>query len=161
MYLTKIMPMVLTVVIVSLVGDLSRAAGNPEDIRPLPSVLQDIEKHIAELTSNLEPIKKRVEFLHSLPPTHNPVIQELRDLDLKGWELHLEQWRLQLDHLRFTKSLLEKARSGGNEDQSLKTEWRVHESGYRDNLETYRQKRNAIEEARLVTEGRMFERYLP
>ena len=47
------------------------------------------------------------------------------------------------------------------EPHELKSAWRTHENQYRTSLEGYRRQRDTIEERRLITEGHMFERYLP
>lgn len=153
----RVLLMVLTVILIGM----GPGSGLAEEIRPLQSIFSDVEKHIGELTINLGEIRKRIEFLENLPVTHDPVIQELRALDLQGWTLHLEQWELQLEHLRFAETMLRKVQGVPGEPDELKAAWRIHEGQYRTSLEAYRRQRDTIEERRLITEGHMFERYLP
>ncbi|GJL67598.1 MAG: hypothetical protein NPIRA06_02330 [Nitrospirales bacterium] len=152
---------VLLVVLTVIFTGMGTESGLAEEIRPLQSILNDVERHIGELTINLDDIRKRIDFLQNLPVTHDKVIQELRALDLQGWTLHLEQWELQLEHLQFTKTMLRKVQGISGEPHELRAAWRLHEGQYRTSLEGYRRQRDTIEERRLITEGRMFERYLP
>lgn len=152
---------VLLVVLTVLLTGLGTGSANAEEMRPLQSILSDVERHIGELTINLDDIKKRIDFLHNLPSTNDPVIQELRALDLQGWTLHLEQWNLQLEHLRFAEAMLRQVQGIPGDHHELKAEWRNHESQYRTSLEGYRRQRDTMEERRLITEGHMFERYFP
>lgn len=160
MSIAKILKMLLVVFTMILTG-MGTGSAVAEEIRPLQSIFSDVERHIGELTINLDDIRKRIDFLHNLPVTHDPVIQELRALDLQGWTLHLEQWELQLEHLRFAETMLRKVQGLPGELQELKAAWRLHEGQYRTSLEVYRRQRDTIEERRLITEGHMFERYLP
>ena len=101
-----------------------------ETIRPLNLILLDLDKHIGELTINVEEVAERIEVLRAMPPSEDPVIQELRKLDLEGWELHEEQWRLQLQHLKFTEDLLKKFREGSGEKAELLKIWIDQEREY-------------------------------
>ena len=130
-----------------------------ESIRPLNLILKDLDKHIGELTVNIEDVAERIEVLRAIPPVDDPIIRELRKLDLEGWELHEEQWRLQLKHLKFAEDLLKKFHEGpADKDQLLKI-WIEHEREYESALEVFRDKRHAIEGTRLQKEGQMIERY--
>ena len=151
---------ILVVACVLLIGGSVAPLAASDSIRPLNMILLDLEKHIGELTINLEDVAERIELLRGTPPTDDPIIQELRKLDLEGWELHEEQWRLQLEHLRFTKDLLKKIHEGSGDKAELLKTWIDHEREYESTLEAYRDKRHAIEGARLQKEGKMIERYL-
>lgn len=109
--------LVVSTVILTGMGTESALA---EEIRPLQSILSDVERRIGELTINLDDIRKRIEFLEKLPVTHDPVIQELRALDLQGWTLHLEQWNLQLEHLRFAETMLRQVQGLSGEPHEFK-----------------------------------------
>lgn len=76
---------VLLVVLTVILTEMGTGSALAEEIRPLQSILSDVERQMGELTINLDDIKKRIDFLHNLPVTNDPVIQELRALDLQGW----------------------------------------------------------------------------
>lgn len=150
----------LVVGVLLFMGACWPAVAVSETIRPLNLILEDLKKHIGELTINIEDVAERIEVLRSIPPIDDPIIQELRRLDLEGWELHEEQWRLQLGHLRFTENLLKQLHTGAGEKAELLNVWIDHEREYESTLAAYRDKRHAIEGARLQKEGKMIERYL-
>lgn len=136
---------------------LSQAAS---DIRPLSLIISDLERHIAELQLNISKIENRMVHLRDAPTTKDPLIQQLRDLDLKGWTLHEEQWKHQLNHLRLAEDLLKEVQKTGQGKSQLLKKWGEHRPQYEDDLEAYRQQRHAIEEQRLQVEGKMIGRYL-
>jgi len=154
------MMMNLVVGVVLFIGGSWPLLVASETIRPLNLILLDLDKHIGELTINLEDVAERIEVLRAMPPIDDLIIQELRKLDLKGWELHEEQWRLQLKHLKFAEDLLQKFHNGSGGKSELLKIWIDNEREYETALEAYRDKRHAIEGARLQKEGKMIERYL-
>ncbi len=151
---------VLLIFLMGIFTGMVTGSALAEEIRPLQSILGDVERHIGELTINLDGIKKRIDFLHKLPATNDPVIQDLRTLDLQGWSLHLDQWKLQLEHLRYVEAMLRQVQGIPGDHHELKAAWRLHENQYLSSLESYRRQRDTIEERRLIAEGHMFERYL-
>ena len=151
--------MLVLVGMLVLAGSWSSLAAS-DSIRPLKTILLDLEKHIAELTLNIEKISERIALLRETPPTEDPIIQGLRQLDVKGWELHEEQWQLQLEHLKFAEEILTKFHAGSGDKAELLTKWIDHEREYESALAAYRDKRHAIEGERLQKEGQMIERYL-
>ena len=129
------------------------------DMRPLPMIISDLERHIVELQLNISKIENRLGHLQDAPTTNDPLIQQLRDLDLKGWTLHEEQWKYQLKHLQFAEELLKDVTKTGQGRSQLLNKWEAHRQQYEADLEAYRHQRHAIEEQRLLVEGKMIGRY--
>ena len=128
-------------------------------IWPIDDMLNNLKQHIEELSLNIEKISHRMDFLGEAPKTKDPIMQELRKLDLQGWELHKEQWELQHKHLRFVQELLGKVKMSPEGKPQLLEKWMSHEQEYEKSLDNYRQRRQLIEEQRIHTEGKMVERY--
>ena len=126
---------------------------------PIDEMLMNLKHHIEELSGNIEKISHRKDFLGEAPKTKDPIMKELRKLDLQGWELHEDQWELQHEHLLFVEDLLKKAKATPASKPQLLEQWRSHEQAYEKSLETYRQQRHVIEEERIQTEGKLVERY--
>lgn len=101
-HLTKTFALILSLT----VGIIGTTWAVSDNAHPLPDILTDIERHIGELTINIEKISDRIEFLRKASPSKDPLIQEVLSLDIRGWELHQEQWKLQLEHLQLTEGLL-------------------------------------------------------
>lgn len=155
-HMSKVFVFVLTLTMWSMGASLAAA----EEIHPLPSILTDIERHIGELTINMKKISDRMKFLREAPTSKDPLIQEVRNLDLRGWEIHQEQWKIQLDGLRFTEQLLRKVQAHPEEKAAAFKDWQAHVKPFKEAMNEYRQQRAGIEVLRIETEVKLIEQYL-
>lgn len=154
--MTNIFALVLTLT----VGIIGTSMAANEEMHPLPSILGDIERQIAELTINIEKISDRIQFLHEVPDSKDPLIQEVRSLDLRGWELHQEQWKVQRDGLQFTEGLLRKVQDHPEEKPEALQAWLVRLKEFKETMNDYRQQRAEIEVLRIESEVKLIEQYL-
>lgn len=129
----------------------------PQATDPLLGML---DKGIFQITANLDRSTRWMGELQRIPQTSDPIMRELRALDLSAWELHRQQWQLQRDHLRFAKEHLLRARAHPDEKSQLLTQWAQHEQAYEKALEDLRQQRHALERQRFQVEARLVERSL-
>ena len=141
-------------------GITGTSLATSEEIHPLPSIITDIEHHIAELTINIEKISDRMKLLREVPTSKDPLIQEVKNLDLRGWELHQEQWKLQLEGLRFTEGLLRKVHDHPEEKPEALQSWLGRLKEFKAAMNQYRQQRAGIEVLRIETEAKLIEQYL-
>jgi len=141
-------------------GITGTSLATSEEIHPLPSIITDIEHHIAELTINIEKISDRMKLLREVPASKDPLIQEVKNLDFRGWELHQEQWKLQLDGLRFTEGLLRKVHNHPEEKPEALQAWLARLKEFKAAMNQYRQQRAGIEVLRIETEAKLIEQYL-
>jgi len=141
-------------------GITGTSLATAEEIHPLSSIITDIEHHIAELTINIEKISDRMKLLREVPASKDPLIQEVKNLDLRGWELHQEQWQLQLDGLRFTEGLLRKVHEHPEEKPEALQAWLGRLKEFKAAMNQYRQQRAGIEVLRIETEAKLIEQYL-
>ena len=154
--MTNIFAMVLTLTM----GIMGNSMAANEEMHPLPFIITDIERHIAELTINIEKVSDRMKFLREVPDSNDPLIQEVRNLDLRGWELHQEQWKLQLDGLRFTEGLLRKVQDHPEKKPEALQAWLSRLQEFKEAMNDYRQQRAGIEVLRIETESKLIEQYL-
>ncbi|MCA9454653.1 MAG: hypothetical protein H6750_06195 [Nitrospiraceae bacterium] len=154
--MTHIFAMVLTLTM----GIMGNSMAANEEMHPLPFIITDIERHIAELTINIEKVSDRMKFLREVPDSNDPLIQEVRNLDLRGWELHQEQWKLQLDGLRFTEGLLRKVQDHPEKKPEALQAWLSRLQEFKEAMNDYRQQRAGIEVLRIETESKLIEQYL-
>ncbi len=156
-YMTKISAFVL----ILTMGILGTTMAASDKGHPLEEVLEDLANHIGELTLNIDKLSKEMEFLRSRTPnSKDPLIQDILDLDLKGWEIHQEQWNMELEHLQFTEGLLQKALAHPEEKPQLLQTWLIHKDKYLANLQVYREQRTSIEKQRKQTGAQLVEQYL-
>ena len=154
--MTKVFALVLSLT----VGNLGTSWAASEEIHSLPSILTDIQHHIAELTMNIEKISDHMKFLQKAPTSKDPLVQEVLNLDLRGWELHKEQWNFQLDNLRFTEELLQKVQDHPDKKSEALKAWKSHIEKFKEAMEGYRQQRAGIEVLRIETAAQLIEQYL-
>jgi hypothetical protein len=153
--MTNVFALLLTLTM----GIMGTSLAANEEMHPLPSIITDIERHIAELTINIEKISERMKFLREAPDSKDPLIQEVRNLDLRGWELHQEQWKLQLDGLRFTEGLLRKVQNHPEEKPEALQSWLGRLKEFQVAMNDFRQQRAGIEVLRIETEAKLIEQY--
>jgi len=154
--MTNVFALVLTLTM----GIIGTSFAANEAMHPLPSIITDIERHIAELTINIEKISDRMKFLREAPVSSDPLIQEVRDLDLRGWEIQQEQWQMQLDGLRFTEGLLRKVHDHPEEKPEALQAWLGRLKEFKGKMNDYRQQRAGVEVMRIETEAKLIEQYL-
>jgi hypothetical protein len=155
-HVTNVFTLVLTFTMM-LTGTSLSTAG---EMHPLPSIITDIEHHIAELTVNIEKISDRMKFLRESPASNDPLIQEVKNLDLRGWELHQEQWKMQLDQLRMTEELLRRVHAHPEEKSQALQTWLSQVTTFKEAMQGYREQRAGVEVLRIETEVKLIEQYL-
>jgi len=154
-HLTKVFAFVLSLT----VGILGTAWAASDAIHPLPAILTDIERHIKQLTINIEDISDRIEFLRKAPASKDPLLLEVLNLDIRGWEVHQEQWKLQLEHLRFAEGLLRKVHDHPEEKPGALKAAQIHSKEYKAAMHEFRQQRAGIEVLRIETGSELLEQY--
>ena len=146
-------------IVLTLSVGVSSLSLGASDIRPLPMIIADLERHIAELQLNISKVENRMTHLQGASPSTDPLIQQLQALDIQGWTLHEEQWKYQLQHLRRAEEFLRSVSEEGEGKPALLKRWEKHRQQYEDHLKAYRNQRHRIEEERLRVEGKMIGRY--
>lgn len=142
------------------VGILGTAWAESDAIYPLPAILTDVERHIKQLTINIEDNSDRIEFLRKAPASKDPLLQEVLNLDIRGWEVHQEQWKLQLEHVRFAEGLLRKVLDHPEEKPGALKAAQIHNKEYKAAMDEFRQQRAGIEVLRIEKGSELLEQYL-
>lgn len=119
-----------------------------------------LSKRITQLTVNLNGLSKRMREAPPMPTESDATLQELRELDLSGWQLHQKQWGLQRDHLVFARDQLEKAQKNPGDKPQLLKSWQQRQQEYQAALEEIHQQRQQLEQQHLEAEARLIERRL-
>lgn len=140
-----------------LMGCVTTTTAKPQPAEFANPVLGMLNRSIVSLTVNIERAGKRMEELKQFPDTQDPLIQELRAMDLLALELHLRQWILQRHHLQLAKAQILAVKQHPTEKARLIEEWTAHERQYEEDLEVFRQKRLDLEHKRLKAEAQLIE----
>ena len=106
-----------------------------------------------------EEFNERIAELQQLPPVPDLTIQELRALDLSGWQLHQQQWLIQRERLFFAVHQIEQAQVHPSQRPDLWVQWTERQQQFLTALEDLRAQRHALERKRIAVESQLLERY--
>lgn len=152
----------VAIALMSLLGcaDASRGARSSALPSTSPMTLEQLDQHLAQLTTQIDGITARLEALRHTPEAADPVIRELRALDLKGWELHRAQWLAQRDHLQIARNNLQRVQTNPEERAELLGQWARHQHVFMSTMDEFRRERLTVERKRLEVESALIERAL-
>jgi len=132
----------------------------PKAATPDDPVIGLLSRGITQLDVNVRALAKRMNDAEQMPTGNDPALQELKALDLSGWQLHQQQWVLQRGHLVLARDLLQRAYGSQGDKEQLLDEWRMHRHAYTQALEELRQQRQSLENKHVEVEARLIERRL-
>ena len=141
---------------------LAGCAGSPviqEKRHQADPVVNMLHRGILDLEENVEELSERIAELQELPPVPDPTVQELRALDLSGWQLHQQQWLVQRGRLLFAVHQIEQAQAHPSQKPDLWVQWTDQQQQFLSDLEDLRAQRHALERKRLAVESQLLERY--
>jgi len=141
-------------------GCAGRTTGTRDTTSSGDPALGLLSSRITQLTVNLNRLSKRMSEAPPMPAESDATLQELRELDLSGWQLHQKQWGLQRDHLVFARDQLEKAHKNSGDKPQLLNTWRQRQQVYQTALEEIYQQRQQLEQKHLEAEAQLIERRL-
>ncbi len=145
----------------ALLTALGCGGATAERIQP-PSadpVVEMLHQGILELTANIDELNRHIAELQQIPPTSDPRVQELRALDLSGWQLHLQQWILQREHLRFSVSQIQRVQADPQEKPVIWNQWTNRQQQFVKVLDDLRAQRQILERKRLEIESQVLGQY--
>jgi len=130
-----------------------------EPAQPTDPVLGMLYQGIAELNGSIEELNRHISDLQQMPPSSDPNIQELHALDLAGWQLHLQQWMLQRDHLQFSVNQIQRALADPREKATAGSQWTERQQQFVKTLEELSAHRQKLERKRLDVESQVVGQY--
>ena len=136
--------------------------GAPIDNKPVHSpdpVLDMLHQAIIELDGSIEELNRHIADLQQIPPSTDPTIQELYALDLDGWQLHLQQWLLQRDHLQFAVTQIQGARMDSQAKAAAASQWNARQQQFINTFEELSAHRQQLERKRFDVESQVVGRY--
>jgi hypothetical protein len=154
----------MAIVLIAAQGCAAPAQVRPETAddaaHPSDVVVGMLNLHLAQLNTSLEGYDRQIAQLQRMPDTLDPILRELRALDLAGWQLHQQQFTFQRDHLRFALEQLQRAKTDPGEKPRILERWVKQEQTYEAAVNDFRQQRYALERKRLELEGELVRRHL-
>jgi hypothetical protein len=136
--------------------------GPAVDSRPAQSadpVLDMLHQAIVELDGNIEELNRHIADLQQMPRSSDPNLQELFALDLDGWQLHLQQWLLQRDHLQFAVIQIQQARTNPQNKAAAESQWNARQQQFLKTFEELSMHRQQLERKRFDVESQLIGQY--
>lgn len=122
-------------------------------------VLGMLHQGIAELNGSIDELNRHISDLQQMPASSDPNIQELHALDLAGWQLHLQQWMLQRDHLQFSVNQIQRALADPRQKPAVASQWTDRQQQFVKTLEELSAHRQKLERKRFDVESQVVGRY--
>jgi len=118
-----------------------------------------LHQGILELNGNIDELNRHIAELQQIPPVSDPRVQELRALDLSGWQLHLQRWMLQREHLIYSANQIQRVRADPREKPAIMTQWTNRRQQFVKALDDLRAQRQMLERKRLEVESQVLGQY--
>jgi hypothetical protein len=152
------MQVLASIGLLALVG----CSGTPamhQERHAVDPVMDMLHRGILDLEENVQELNERIAELQQLPPVQDRTIQELRALDLAGWQLHQQQWQLQRERLFLAVHQVQQAQAHPPQRPDLWAQWTAGQQQFLTALEDLRAQRHVLERKRLAVESQLLERY--
>jgi hypothetical protein len=130
--------------------------GGPRSVDP---VVEMLHQGILELNGNIDELNRHIAELQQIPPVSDPRVQELRALDLSGWQLHLQRWMLQREHLIYSANQIQRVRADPREKPAIMNQWTNRRQQFVKALDNLRAQRQMLERKRLEVESQVLGQY--
>lgn len=122
-------------------------------------VVEMLHQGILELDGNIDELNRHIAELQQMPAVSDPRVQELRALDLSGWQLHLQQWNLQREHLKFSVNQIQQVQANPREKPAIGSQWTNRQQQFVKAMDDLRAQRQTLERKRLEVESQVLGRY--
>ena len=122
-------------------------------------VVEMLHQGILELDGNIDELHRHIAELQQMPPVSDPRVQELRALDLSGWQLHLQQWILQREHLKLSVNQIQQVKANPREKPAIGTQWTNRQQQFVKSIDDLRTQRQTLERKRFEVESQVLGQY--
>ena len=130
-----------------------------EGARTTDPVVEMLHRGILELDGNINELNRHIAELQQMPPVSDPRVQELRALDLSGWQLHLQQWILQREHLNYSVNQIQRVQADPRQKPAIWTQWTDRQQQFVTALDDLRTQRQMLERKRVEVESQALGQY--
>lgn len=118
-----------------------------------------LHQGIIELNGSIDELTRHISDLQQMPTVSDSRIQELHALDLASWQLHLQQWILQRDHLLFSVDQIQRVRADPGKKPTIGIQWNERQAQFVKTVEELTEHRQNLERKRLEVESQVLGQY--
>lgn len=122
-------------------------------------VVEMLNRGILELDGNIHELNRHIEELQLMPTVSDPRVEDLRALDLSSWQLHLQRWILQREHLNFSLSQIQRVKANPREKPAILAQWTNRQQQFVKAMDDLRTQRQTLERKRFEMESQVLGQY--
>ena len=122
-------------------------------------VVDMLHQGVVELNGNIEELTRHIAHLQGMPTAPDPRVQELHGLDLAGWQLHLQQWTVQREHLVSALDSIQRVRAAPQDKAVIGSRWSDRQAQFIKTMEEMTAHRRQLEQKRLEVEAQVLGQY--
>jgi len=123
------------------------------------AVVDMLHRGVIELNGNIDELKDHIAYLERMPPVTDPRMQELLGLDIVAWQLHLQQWTAQRDHLVYSLASIQHVKAAPQDKLTVGTEWSDRQATFVRTVEELKTNRRKLEQNRSEMESHLLGQY--
>lgn len=123
------------------------------------AVVDMLHRGLIELNGNIDELKDHIAHLQHMPPVADPRVQELLGLDIVAWQLHLQQWVAQRDHLLYSLASIQRVQAAPQDKATIGREWSNRRADFIKAMGELKIHRHKFEQKRIETESHVLEQY--
>jgi hypothetical protein len=123
------------------------------------AVVGMLNRGVIELNGNIEELKDHIAYLEKMPAVSDPRVQELFGLDIVAWQLHLQQWEAQRDHLLYSLASIRRVQTAPQDKVTVGREWSDRQADFMQTVGELKTHRRTLEQKRLEMESKLLGQY--
>lgn len=150
---------VMIVLAVLMTAGCTGTLGKERKARQPDAVVDMLHRGVIELNGNIDELKDHIAYLERMPPVTDPRMQELLGLDIVAWQLHLQQWTAQRNHLVYSLASIERVKAAPQDKPNVGMEWSDRQADFAKTVEELKTHRRKLEQKRSEMESQLLGQY--
>jgi hypothetical protein len=151
--------MMIGLTLLAATGCNAGSSVKERNARPSDPVIEMLHQAVIELNGNIEELTRHIAHLREMPTVSDPRVQELQGLDLAGWQLHLQQWVVQRDHLVASLDSIQRVQAAPQDKPTIASQWSDRQAQFAKTMDELTAHRQKLEQKRIELESQVLAQY--
>ncbi|HJT18847.1 MAG TPA: hypothetical protein VJ746_00160, partial [Nitrospira sp.] len=151
--------MVIGLALLASIGCNAGTGVKERNVRPSDPVIEMLHQGVIELNGNIDELSRHIAHLREMPTVSDSRVQELQGLDLAGWQLHLQQWMVQRDHLAASLDAIQRVQDAPQDKAAVGSQWSERRAQFVKTMEELTAHRQKLEQKRIELESQVLAQY--